>query len=141
MNNVLKLRKPLLVNGVELTEIPYDFEKLGVEDIIEADKHRQDDTGVPSIIPTIDRATQFELFARAVEKVRPDIDRADLKRMGYKDAVAAMVLVRDFTNAGDDDPEAEEPEESAKGVVLPLNAGSVAGAGKTSRKQSGNSDT
>lgn len=108
----LKLRKPLLVNGENVFEIPYDLEALTVEDITEADRYRYEEKGMPALYPTVDRATQLEIFARAVEKTTQDIGREDIQRLGAKDGLKAMNLARDFMNAADEDLiETESPQE------------------------------
>ena len=110
---VLKLRKPLLVNGEHVKQVPYDFEALTVEDITEADRWRYEDQGMPALFPGIDRATQLNLFARAVEKATTEIGKEDLERMGAKDGMRAAALARDFFTAaetGEDETEEETPQ-------------------------------
>jgi len=131
----LKLKAPLLVNGVELCELNYDFDKLTAADMIEADKQRYDDTGRPALAPIIDRATQLNLFALAVEKTGSAFTHEDMPRLSYRDAVRAANLARDFTSAEDGD--GEEGEE----LDNPSSEASEDGAVPISRKRSANSDT
>ena len=84
-----------------------------MEDITEADRWRYEDQGMPALFPGIDRATQLNLFARAVEKATTEIGKEDLERMGAKDGMRAAALARDFFTAaetGEDEAETGETE-------------------------------
>lgn len=93
---VLKLRKPFLLDGVEVRELPYDFDALTAKDIIEVDKERGKNGGNQVYVDIVDPASQLGIFARAVEKKLPTCTLNDLLRLKGRDAKAAMVLGRRF---------------------------------------------
>ena len=140
----LKLKAPLLINGAELTELHYDFDRLTAADMIEADRQRQDDAGRPALAPVIDRATQLILFALACEKAGGSFTHEDMPRMSYRDAVRAANLARDFTSAEDDGEDGETAGEQggpagatpAPPVALPTHPACADGVVPTSRRRS-----
>ncbi|AYO30255.1 phage tail assembly protein [Biomaibacter acetigenes] len=91
----LKLSKPIMINGEEVTELPYDFENLTAKDKLNASK-KMKAAGIPLSIPETDPDYHLYLFAEAVCKVNSAIDITDIMRMSAKDADKAASLARSF---------------------------------------------
>lgn len=87
--DTMKLQEPLLINGVELTEIPYDFSALTVDDMLKVDEARLSAGGGVGLNQMYDPITQFEAFCAAVTRADPTISRSDLRRMKYNDGMMA----------------------------------------------------
>ena len=88
--DVLKLKKPVMIDGVEKTEIEYDLNRLTGEDVHLATKELQQ---MQIAVLTIELDTNYHaaLFARAA-----GIMFADVKRFSLRDYTKATTLVRDF---------------------------------------------
>lgn len=96
---VLKLSKPIKVNGEEVKELPYDFENMTAKDKIEAGKEMKA-AGIPMTVAEIDSDYHFYLFAKAVNKANSAITTEDVMRMSAKDADRAAALARNFFYLG-----------------------------------------
>lgn len=96
---VLKLSKPIMINGEEVKELPYDFENMTAKDKIEAGKEMKA-AGVPMSVAEIDSDYHFYLFAKAVNKANPSITIQDVMRLSAKDADKAAALARNFFYLG-----------------------------------------
>jgi hypothetical protein len=94
-NNVLKLSKPIMVDGKEVNELPYDFENMTARDKLNVGKRIKLDA-VPVSIEEIDTDYHFYLFAGAVVKANSEIDTSDVLRISAKDASRGAGLARDF---------------------------------------------
>ena len=97
MAEVLKLTRPLMVDGKEVTEIPYDFEAMTARDKL-AVTAEMAAAGVPqSTVEDIDPSYQLVLFAKAVEVASAGkVSVADVLRISAKDAQCAGALARSF---------------------------------------------
>lgn len=87
---VLKLKRPVLIDGEEKTEIPYDLEKLTGSDLETAlqDMKRN---GIQVGAIEIDPSYHMAIFAQAA-----GVAYEDVKRMSAKDCKNAIALVRAF---------------------------------------------
>ena len=92
---VFKLTKPIMVNGEEVKELPYDFENMSAKAKIDVGKEMKA-AGVPMSVAEIDSDYHFYLFAKAVSKANAAITTADVMRMSAKDADRAAALARNF---------------------------------------------
>jgi len=92
---VLKLSKPIDINGEQVTELPYNFEDLTARDKTEATKAYKKAGNVVSV-QELDPDYHLYLFAAAVRKANASIEIDDVLRMSAKDASKAEALVRDF---------------------------------------------
>lgn len=90
----LKLEKPFMASGKEITEISFDFQSLTGWEYVEAlDGSNERDTD-PF---TLTNRQAMSLFAVAVEKMTPDVDRRDVKeRIGIADTVKAIQAAKTF---------------------------------------------
>lgn len=110
LKGALRLRKPYTIDGKVMEELPYDFEALTAQDIIEADKDRAGKSSALIVVHQFDATAQLCVFAKAVEKVAPNIALEDIMRMGGRDAQAAMTLGRRFFTVDSEDGEDETTE-------------------------------
>ena len=94
---IFKLRKPLMVDGEKVTEIPYDFESMTVGNKLMATKNMMS-AGYPSSnVEEFDPVYHLFLFAKAVEVATNErITTADILRMNARDGQVAGALARDF---------------------------------------------
>lgn len=84
------LTKPLLIDDVELKEIEYDFDNLGVDAVDQAVKTLRKGGHIIGMQET-DMDLHALLFAKS-----SGLDITELKRMSAKDYLRAGRLVRDF---------------------------------------------
>lgn len=105
--SVLKLSKPVLIDGEEKKEIPYDFEELNGGVIENAMKSMQKKSYVPTV-QELDPVLQAHIFAEAA-----GIDYEDVKRLKAKDYMKATGLVRDFFLTDSEDSSQENTSEQS----------------------------
>lgn len=96
-DNVLKLSRPLMVDGEELQELPYDFDKMTARDKLMVSTEMAA-AGLPqTTVEDVDPAYQLVLFAKAVEVASGGkIAVPDVLRISAKDAQRGGSLVRGF---------------------------------------------
>lgn len=96
MSEILKLSKPIDINGKKVNEIPYDIEGMTVKDKINAGKSMKT-AGVPmSTAEELDPDYHMYLFAAAVTRADSEIDITDVMRINAKDAQKGCREVRNF---------------------------------------------
>lgn len=99
----LELKKPLLVNGEELTEIPYDFESMTVGNKLAVTKNMASAGFTMTQVEEFDPVYHLFLFAKAVEvATREQIATADVLRMSARDGQEAGALARSFFYLSED---------------------------------------
>ncbi len=96
MPEKFKLTKPIMVNGAEVSELPYDFENMSAKDKLNAGKEMKMAGYPPSNAEELDSDYHFFLFAKAVTKADPNIDSTDILRISAKDSREAGKLARHF---------------------------------------------
>jgi hypothetical protein len=92
---ILKLSKPIMVNGNELKELAYDFENMTAQDKLNAGKNYKKAGNVISV-QELDSDYHMYIFAEAAAKSNEGLDINDVLRMSAKDSAKAEGLVRDF---------------------------------------------
>jgi hypothetical protein len=92
---ILKLSKPIDINGEKVSELEYNFEDMTARDKADATKAYKKAGNVVSV-QELDPDYHLYLFAAAVKKANPSIEFEDVLRMSAKDAAKAEALVRDF---------------------------------------------
>lgn len=92
---VLKLSKPIMIDGKEVKELKYDLENMTAREKIDIGKRIKQD-GVPVSVEELDTDYHFYLFAGAVAKANPEIDISDLMRLSAKDAQKGAGIARNF---------------------------------------------
>lgn len=90
MDNILKLKKPIKIDGEEVTELKYDFESLTGEDVERAVADLQSG-GIMVTTLEFDTTYHAAIFAKA-----SGIAYEDVKRFSAKDFTRAATLARNF---------------------------------------------
>lgn len=110
----IKLRKPLLVNGIEKNELKYDIEELTIGRIAKAE-------GMKSKIGGVDLAAKFTLAQtdyplqicigmQAILAVNPDIAEEDLMRIKGHDLTKVATIGTSFFIEPEEESEAKTSE-------------------------------
>lgn len=92
---VYKLKKPLMVNGEEKTELHYDFDAITAKDIMQVSRDLKS-KGVVVMMAQFDDENLINLFAKAVAKVDNSVTLNDLMRLSAKDTFKIVALTRSF---------------------------------------------
>jgi hypothetical protein len=92
---VLKLSKPVDINGGKVVELSYNFEDMTAKDKAVATREYKRAGNVVSV-QELDPDYHLYLFAAAVKKENPSIEIEDVMRISAKDGTKAEALVRDF---------------------------------------------
>ncbi|AIY80092.1 UNVERIFIED_ORG: hypothetical protein B2H98_08885 [Clostridium botulinum] len=87
----LKLRKAILIDGKNVTEINYDFDKLTGENIENVFKESTRSGYMVSASYELDPVIGGRMFAEA-----SDLDFLDIKRLGVSDYSKVASIARDF---------------------------------------------
>lgn len=97
MAKVLKLKKPLAIDGQDVTELAYDFEQMSMADTIAVSTNMGMAGAVMTTAEELDPTYHAYLFAQAVQVAsKGKISVADVMRMSALDARRAATLARDF---------------------------------------------
>jgi hypothetical protein len=96
LSKILKLSKPIDINGKKVSEVSYDIDGMTVKDKINAGKAMKV-AGIPmSTAEELDPDYHMYLFAAAVSRADPSIDISDVMRLNAKDAQKGSGEVRNF---------------------------------------------
>ena len=117
---ILQLHRPIKVNGVERTEILYDFDALTTRDVMALGKGRAAMGLGNATSQELDTYAQLALFMRAAIRADSSLDEADLERMSGRDAIRAQRLGRDFFLADmlEEVSEDEDPDTSDESLEI-----------------------
>ena len=96
MEKKLKLSRPIQLEGQELRELPYDFEKLTAADIHEVSRYLKARGIAVPLSPAVDVDFQLGLFAQAVKACGLDFYFADALRLSAMDGMTAATLTQIF---------------------------------------------
>ena len=96
MPKILKLTKPILLDGQEVRELPYDFDALTAADIHETSRYLKSNGVAVPLSPAVDVDFQLGLFARAVAAAGTEFYFADALRLHALDAMTAATLTQIF---------------------------------------------
>lgn len=111
----IRLSKPLLVNGKELNELPYDMAAITPDQFIRAENLAKGKAG-DFVMGAAENDYSFhlELGFAAIMAADPSIDISDLDRVCGPDLMEVMRVGRNFTVASlaGQDEEKSESEES-----------------------------
>lgn len=88
--DILKLSKPVMIDGQEVTEIAYDLDALTAEhiDMVSKELKKQQD---PALVPELDPKFHGLLFTLAA-----GLAMTDLKTLSAKDYLKAGSIIRNF---------------------------------------------
>lgn len=92
---VLKLTKPIMINGQETKEIKYNFDELTAQDLLNVGRKYKAAGNVVGV-QELDPDYHLYIFAESAIKADSELDITDIFRMGAKDATKAQGLVRGF---------------------------------------------
>ncbi|RCX20879.1 hypothetical protein DFR58_10181 [Anaerobacterium chartisolvens] len=92
---ILKLLKPVMINGVEVKDLKYDFDNMTAQDKLNAGKAYKKAGGVITV-QELDSDYHLYIFAEAAAKANADIDQTDILLISARDAAKAEKLVRSF---------------------------------------------
>ena len=111
--DTIKLKTPLMVNGKQLTELPYDVDAIDATMYVRAESYsRKKDAEHVIGIEEFDYGFHLYLGFAAIMAADPSIDIADLERIKGRDLMEVARVGRFFTsNASEDSPD-EAPSES-----------------------------
>lgn len=100
--NTLKLRKPLLVNGKELTELTYDTGAITAQQFCDAERFCQAAQNFTASMATVEFDHSYHLYIgfMAIIAVNSSIDVKDLERIKGFDVVQIMKIGQNFILAG-----------------------------------------
>lgn len=94
---VLKLTRPIYINGEEVSEIAYDFDALTAADKLSVTPEMLQLGFQMGSIEEYDSNYHFFLFAKAAERASGGkVTAADLLRLSAKDCTAAGRLAKSF---------------------------------------------
>ena len=112
----IRLSKPLLVNGEERTELPYDLDAVTSDQFIRAESvAKSKATEFAFGTAENDYAFHLELGFAAIMAADQSIDQADLERITGRDLMAVMRAGRNFIGDSSGSPEDETSESEESG--------------------------
>lgn len=116
MENILTLKKPILINGKPRKELKYDISKITGEQFIEADARAHEKAarlGKPSIaVAETDDSLQLYLGMMAITAAEPEVDVMDLERIEGSDIMAIYRIGRNFIKGSAEEEEIMENPDS-----------------------------
>lgn len=100
--NTLKLRKPLLVNGKELTELTYDTGAITAQQFCDAERFCQAAQNYNASMATLEFDHSYHLYIgfMAIIAVNSSIDVKDIERIKGFDVAQIMKIGQNFILAG-----------------------------------------
>ncbi|WP_041272387.1 hypothetical protein [Desulfitobacterium hafniense] len=102
MAETFNLSKPIMIDGKEVKELPFDFENMTAKDKLNAGRKMKTD-GIPNNVEELDTDYHLYLFAEAVCKADSSIETADVLRISAKDARKAAAVARNFFYYGSEE--------------------------------------
>lgn len=93
MKETLKLKKPLLINGKEVTELTYDADEITISEYKEASKRAM---SFDVSLAESDYYLHLQIGFAAILAVNHDIDIADLERISGMDLYKVSIIGRNF---------------------------------------------
>ncbi len=116
MKGVLKLRKPITVDGKSVSEVAYNTEEITGELFCEADSKRRIAAGSKNmtVVPTAEFDFAFHLYIgyAAVCAANPGMSFEDAERIGGSDALDVMDVGRAFILRSEDSAQSSSDERS-----------------------------
>lgn len=111
----LKLKNPIMINGVEVTEVTYDSNEIDGILFATAESKRKAAAGMKNT--TITPAAEFDfglhlyLGFAAIVAVNPSYDFTDVERIKGHDVVEVMAIGRNFMLASDQEQQENDSDE------------------------------
>lgn len=99
MEKVLTLKTPLMVDGEELKELPYDFEAMTAGSLLRIAGDMAATGHSRTTVQEYDSDYHFFLFAQAVElATKGKVSTPDVLRLSAIDAIKGGALARSFSS-------------------------------------------
>jgi len=121
MENVLKLKNPIMINGHEVAEVTYDSNEIDGILFATAESKRKAAAGLKntSITPAaeFDFGLHLYLGFAAIVAVNPAYDFSDVERIKGHDVVEVMAIGRNFMLSSE--AESTESDSDEPGETLP----------------------
>lgn len=112
MKNTLKLKNPIKINGVDVTEVTYDANEIDGILFATAEAKRKAAAGMKnaSITPAaeFDFGLHLYLGFAAIVAANPSYDFSDVERIKGRDVVDVMAIGRNFMLASDQAPQPKD---------------------------------
>lgn len=105
MQETIKLKNPIDVDGRKMAELPYDTEAITVAQFAAAEEHAKRSAGGTFSVAETDYSFQFYLGAYAVIAADPRLDITDIERVRGADIMKLMGVGRFFTAQLDESEE------------------------------------
>ena len=117
--DTIKLKTPLMVNGEQRSELPYDIDSVTFDQVTSAEARSKSDIAEFKF-STAENDYSFHLALgfSAIMAADPSIDESDLERIKGADLITVMRVGRNFIQASSepqDDRESESGESSSEG--------------------------
>ena len=115
MKETLKLKNPIMINGVEVTEVTHDSNEIDGVLFATAESKKKAAAGMKNT--TLSPAAEFDyalhlyLGFAAIIAVNPSYDFSDVERMKGRDTVEVMRIGRNFMLASDQEQQENDSDE------------------------------
>lgn len=114
MKNMLKLKNPIMINGVSVGELTYDTNEITPQLFAQAEALKKSAAGLKNvaIVPAVefDFSLHMYLGFAAVIAVNPSYDFPDMERIHGIDTVEVMNIGRNFILKSEESPESSSDE-------------------------------
>lgn len=115
MSEILKLKNPIMINGVEIKEVSYDSNEIDGVLFVTAEAKRKTAAGMKNgavtIAAELDAGMHLYMGYAAIIAVNPSYDFADVERIKGHDAVEVMKIGRNFMlKSEEEQPESDSDE-------------------------------
>lgn len=112
----IRLSRPLLVNGEERSELPYDLDAVSSDQFIRAESIAKSKAAEFTFgTAENDYAFHLELGFAAIMAADQSVDQSDLERITGRDLISVMRAGRNFIGDSSDSPEEEKSESVESG--------------------------
>ncbi|MCR4442143.1 MAG: hypothetical protein QHH10_08270 [Peptococcaceae bacterium] len=93
---VLELKKPIMINGEEVSAIAYDFDAMTLQDMVNAEKYMTEQGCVTITTEELNMTWHSYFFAYSAAKANKGTDVSDYLRLTGRDALKARELAKNF---------------------------------------------
>lgn len=116
MKKTLTLKNPILINGVETSELSYDANAITPPLFAQAEAMKKEDAGLKNvaIVPAVefDFSLHMYLGFAAIMAVNPQISFSDMQRIHGRDIVSIMQIGRNFILLSEESAESNSDDVS-----------------------------
>lgn len=116
MKNTLKLKNPIKINGVDVSELSYDTNEITPQLFAHAEALKKSAAGLKNvaIVPAVefDFSLHMYLGFAAIIAVNPSYDFSDMERIHGSDTVDVMKIGRNFILGSEESAESNSDDAS-----------------------------